>query len=178
MTYEMRKHFSTYSANAIATSFLDYANAELLLRESKDMQLKPSSSTYIEYIRLREGFSEAWAAFIWPESMCPDPKEYVQAFPDAMNFIDLINDIFSYYKEAKAGETMTYVNSYATVHGQNIPQAMRSLVEQTVMVVNRIRDLLGEGRARDAWENFAAGYTQFHLLTPRYRLAEVLPEFF
>lgn len=78
----------------------------------------------------------------------------------------------------KAGETGTYLHSYAAVHTQTIPQALRGIVDQTVTVVNRIRAILGEGRARDAWEHFAAGYTQFHLHTDRYKLVEILPEYF
>ena len=86
--------------------------------------------------------------------------------------------MFSYYKEAKAGETGTYLHTYGNVHGLTEPEVLESIVEQTVQVVERIRAILGEGEAREAWENFAAGYTQFHLYTARYKLAEIFPEYF
>ncbi len=113
-----------------------------------------------------------------------------------MNFINLIkcvpiafvpvppltplicSDMFSYYKEAKAGETGTYLHTFGKVHGLNEPQVLENIVQQTVTVVERIRAILGEGEAREAWENFAAGYTQFHLYTDRYKLIEVFPEYF
>ncbi|KAL4254422.1 trichodiene synthase family protein [Abortiporus biennis] len=105
MTSGMQPYFSTYSANAIGSSFLEYCNSEMLLRRHKDISLIPDSSRYIEYIRMKEGMAEAYAAFIWPECVCPDLKEYLQALNDAMTFICFVNDILSYYKEAKNGET-------------------------------------------------------------------------
>ncbi|KAI0792635.1 isoprenoid synthase domain-containing protein [Abortiporus biennis] len=177
LTSGMQPFFSIYSANAIASSFLEYCNSEMFLRSHKDMSLIADSSIYIEYIRTKEGFAEAYAAFIWPECICPDPKEYVQAIPDAMTFVCLVNDILSYYKEAKTGETGGHILSYAKVHNVTEIEALHALIDQTVTIVNRIRSLVGNGKAREAWECFLAGYTQFHLCTERYQLKEIVPEY-
>ncbi|KAJ3487091.1 hypothetical protein NLI96_g3782 [Meripilus lineatus] len=174
----MREVYGPYSSNAMISSVLDFTNSEMFLRESKDMALGTPSSHYIEYIRLKEGFGEAYAGFIWPHATFPDSKKFVQAFPDSMNFINLINDMFSYYKEAKAGETGTYLHTFGKVHGLTEPQVLENIVQQTVIVVERIRAILGDSEEREAWENFAAGYTQFHLYTDRYKLIEIFPEYF
>ncbi|KAI0078974.1 terpenoid synthase [Panus rudis PR-1116 ss-1] len=175
---DMGKCFTSYGANALVTSAMDFANSEMFLKEGKNMTLIKESAQYVEFIRLKEGFGEAYAIFIWPRDMCPDTKRYIQAFPDTMNFINLINDLFSYYKEAKAGESGTYLHSFGKVRGLTEPEVLQDLVKQTITVVDRIRSLLGEGIERDCWEAFASGYTQFHMHTDRYKLVEVLPEYF
>ena len=86
--------------------------------------------------------------------------------------------MFSFYKEAEAGETWTYIHNYARVNHLTIPQALEKVKEESIAVVRRIQGILGEGPERDAWESFAAGYTQFHLHTARYQLKKILPEFF
>ncbi|KAI0792632.1 isoprenoid synthase domain-containing protein [Abortiporus biennis] len=177
MTSGMQPYFSTYSANAIGSSFLEYCNSEMLLRRHKDISLIPDSSRYIEYIRMKEGMAEAYAAFIWPECVCPDLKEYLQALPDAMTFICFVNDILSYYKEAKSGETGGHILSYVKVHNVTEIEALRALIDQTVTIVDRIRVLVVDGEAREAWECFLAGFTQFHLSAERYKLKEIVPEY-
>ena len=87
------------------------------------------------------------------------------------------SDLFSYYKEAKHGETGTYLHCYGTVHNMTVPEVLQNLVEQTIAVVKRIRTLLGDGIERHCWEEFAAGYTQFHLHTDRYELIDILAEY-
>lgn len=78
---DMNDMFTRYGANAMISSCMEFANAEMFLREAKDLRLTPESFQYIEFIRLKEGFGEAYAIFIWPRSMCPDTKAYIQAIP-------------------------------------------------------------------------------------------------
>ncbi|TCD63981.1 terpene cyclase [Steccherinum ochraceum] len=174
----MRGPYKGYSATAMVANCLDFGNAEMFTREAGALKLGPDSGAYVEYMRMKEGFSDCYACFIWPHETCPDPRRYIQAIYGAANFINLVNDMFSFYKETKAGETWTYIHNYARVNNLTIPQALEKVKEEAVAVVNRIRNILGEGPERDAWESFAAGYTQFHLHTARYQLKEILPEWF
>ena len=87
------------------------------------------------------------------------------------------SDIFSFYKEEKIGETNNYVSLYAQSHGKTKPEALKELLDETVSVIRHVQDILS-GTERWAWDEFVAGYTQFHLHTPRYLLNEILPEFF
>lgn len=86
----------------------------------------------------------------------------------------IYSDIFSFYKEELAGETGNYIGDRATVCGKSTSETLHELVGETVDIVERIRSILGEGEARNAWENFAKGYVTFHVYSPRYRLHEVL----
>ena len=97
-------------------------------------------------------------------------------FPNNLNFLDH-SDILSYYKESKAGETGTYILSYAKINNKTEIQALKDFVERAVTIVERIRTLT-KGNAREAWDRFMVGYTWFHMMASRYRLREILPEFF
>lgn len=95
------------------------------------------------------------------------------------HFTDYLNgtsDIFSYYKESQGGETGTYVLNYAAIHEITQDEALERIIDYTIALVHRVRRILGEGKARDAWESFAAGYIRYHLRTERYRLVEILPD--
>ena len=86
--------------------------------------------------------------------------------------------MFSFYKEVEAGETDNYISQIAAANGQSALQALKELADRVVMLDRRIRALLGDSPERKAWESFIAGYFEFHLHTPRYRLKELLPEYF
>ena len=88
------------------------------------------------------------------------------------------SDLYSFYKEAKAGETDNYVAQFAAVNGQTPLEAVRTLTEKLLAADRKIKDVLGDGPERKAWEAFTTGYAEFHLRSVRYRLKEVLPEFF
>ncbi|KAI0792634.1 isoprenoid synthase domain-containing protein [Abortiporus biennis] len=165
MTSGMQPYFSDYSANAIGSSFLEFCNSETFLRRHKQqISFVPDSSLYIEYMRMKDGFAEAFAAFIWPECICPDPTEYVQAMPDAMAFGCLVNDVLSYYKEATQAGDDGDVMSYAKVH---------NITEQEAIV----RALVRSERAREAWEGYVYGLTHYHFCTERYKLQEIIPDY-
>ena len=102
---------------------------------------------------------------------------FLDLFPDNIVLTSMSSDILSHYKEIKAKEEGTYVLNYAKMHRLTEAEALSSLISRTIFIVERARRILGEGRAREAWEDFASGYIKFHLLTGRYRLADILPEY-
>ena len=53
-------------------------------------------------------------------------------------------------------------------------EALRICIEEAVVTAQNVREMLGSGKARDAWERFVKGYLAYHILNPRYRLKEVL----
>lgn len=77
----IRKHFAEYGANAILSSTIDYVNSELFQKGAKDMSLSRGSIPFTKYIRGKDGYCEAFAAFVWPKDDFPDPVEFIQAFP-------------------------------------------------------------------------------------------------
>ncbi|KAJ6503752.1 isoprenoid synthase domain-containing protein [Mycena sanguinolenta] len=75
---------------------------ELRRRENEDgLALK-----FPHYLRSKSGAAEAYAAGIFKASKCqhlPFPK-YFKALPDLAFYIEVINDVLSFYKEEIAGE--------------------------------------------------------------------------
>ena len=80
----------------------------------------------------------------------------------------------SFYKEELEGETGNYVQDRASVTRKTSLDALHDLIEDTLAGVERARAVLREGKARDCWESFVAGYISYHINNPRYRLADIL----
>ena len=88
------------------------------------------------------------------------------------------SDLFSFYKEALAGDDGNFVSRYARIQGKTPYEALDVIVDRLILRDETVRTILGAGKARDAWDSFTAGFTQFHILAPRYRMHEVIPEFY
>ncbi|KAK7678713.1 hypothetical protein QCA50_018295 [Cerrena zonata] len=178
--HALRRLVPSYSANIIFTGLLEYCNEDVFYSDesvvaSKD--LKNEARNYSEYVRMIDGIPGPFIVVIWPESLFPDVKEYVQALPDAFDWANITNDLFSFYKEALAGDDGNFVNRYARLHGKTLQQTLEEMVDRLVLRDETVRAILGEGKARDAWDSFTSGFIQFHVLTPRYKLHDVIPEF-
>ena len=76
----------------------------------------------------------------------------------------------------KAGETRTFLVKLATANGREELEELTNLITRLSLLVERVRGILGKGKARDAWESFMEGSIRYYLQTPRYVLEEVLPE--
>ena len=88
------------------------------------------------------------------------------------------SDLFSFYKETLEGDETNYINRYARVHRRSLEESVNDLSDKLVLAVDKVKKILGEGKALEAWEYFVAGYTHFHLYCPRYKLSTVVPEYF
>ncbi|GBE82195.1 predicted protein [Sparassis crispa] len=171
---KMWDHYPPCSASAIFSSVLKFISATIFENETKAIALSSDGAPFIEYRRAKGGLPEAYAYFIWEKAKFPDIKVYVQAIPHAMRYINYVNDILSFYKEELEGETGNYIGDRGLVEGKSALEVLREVIDETVGAAERVRRILGEGEARDAWENFVRGYTSFHISSPRYRLQEVV----
>lgn len=77
----MREQFPPYSASVITTNAVDFVSAEMLVRDETQGGPDGKAEGYADYMRLKNGLGEAYAAFIWPLEMFPQAKTYVQTFP-------------------------------------------------------------------------------------------------
>ncbi|EMD31537.1 terpene cyclase [Gelatoporia subvermispora B] len=167
-------HYPRYAASSAMASTLEFVNISILENTSHGMIMSSDSLPFIEYRRAKSGIPEAYAAFIWERSKFPDEKIYLQAVPDAMLYIDYVNDIMSFYKEESSNEEGTYLRDRARATGKTPLEALYELIDEVVTAANRARKILGEGPAREAWECFMKGYIAFHTSSPRYRLHEIM----
>ncbi|GJE96499.1 hypothetical protein PsYK624_126960 [Phanerochaete sordida] len=165
-----RDVLNPYAATACTVDVLNYVNSTLHEHHLADMPLRTGAHRYPLYKRTRNGINEVCAGFIWDKFTFPDVATHIQAFPDAILFIALTNDVLTFYKEELAGDTRNFVHDEARVTGRS----PRAVVEGTV---NAVVDTIRAGRAvlqgaeRAAWDSFVAGYISFSILTPRYRVA-------
>ncbi|EMD37271.1 hypothetical protein CERSUDRAFT_105307 [Gelatoporia subvermispora B] len=160
-------HFPQFSASAILSSTLDYLNM-CFVENTTDGTLVSASADSLPFIEYRRvyctGVSAAFAVFIWEKDQLPDEKMFLQAMPDIMSF----------YREESIGEEGTYITDRAYASGRSHLETLRDIVDDTVAVANRVRKLLGEGSARDAWDVLVTNYIAFHVSTPKYRLREIM----
>ncbi|KAH9949258.1 hypothetical protein B0H21DRAFT_820260 [Amylocystis lapponica] len=170
----MWEHYPRYSASAISSSALQFVNMTLLENETKSAVLSGSARLFLEHRRTLSATAEAYGCFIWEKTRFPDVTAYMQAIPDTMLLVGYINDILSFYKEEIAGETGNYIRDRASLSSMTALEMLREVIDETVAAMERIRVILGEGPARDAWEGFAAGYINGHTKCLRYRLQEII----
>ncbi|EMD31444.1 hypothetical protein CERSUDRAFT_162846 [Gelatoporia subvermispora B] len=167
----MWKHFPRMSSGFIFTSGISFIDGCILENTYNEPIV---SSQFIEYRRVKTGICDAYSCFIWELAQFPDEKQFMQAIPDAAAYCNYGNDIMSFYKEVLEGETGNYVQDRALVSGKTSLEALNDVIEDTIAIVERVRRILGEGKARDAWESFVAGYISYHVNNPRYRLADII----
>lgn len=90
----------------------------------------------------------------------------------------LYSDLMSFYKEVIEEDEGSYICRYAKLNGKTFEESVHDLVEKIIATTARIRNILGEGRAREAWEDFASGFVHFGLYCPRYKWKDIVPEYF
>ncbi|PCH40462.1 terpenoid synthase [Wolfiporia cocos MD-104 SS10] len=168
-------YYSPFSASSIFTSALQFVNGCLLEQcANKGIALNSNALPFITYRRNMSGLAEAVAHLIWTKDKFPDIEVYMQAIPDICWYQNHVNDILSFYKEELSGETGNYMSDRAAASGKTTLETLREVIDETVVIVQRIRNILGEGEARDAWESFARGWIAFYTSSPRYRLKELI----
>ena len=90
----------------------------------------------------------------------------------------LLSDLFSFYKESLEDEQNNYIHQYSRLHNKTVEEAVDDVLAKILTAMEKVQRIVGEGKAREAWESFASGYTHYHLYCPRYKLSEVVPEYF
>lgn len=94
------------------------------------------------------------------------------------DIVNICSDFMSFYKEVLEEDEGSYVSRYGQLNGKTFVESVDDLVEKIISTTERIRKILGEGQARECWEDFASGFVHFGLFCPRYRWKEVIPEYF
>ncbi|KAH9934269.1 Trichodiene synthase-domain-containing protein [Fomitopsis serialis] len=165
--------YPEFSTSAIISSVLGFVNGCILEGVQIDgvAAHQLDALPFLAYRRSMSGLADAFAYFIWTKADCRDVALYVQAIPTDLVFF---SDILSFYKEELAGETGNYVSDRSKACGRSREETLQEIVDETVVLVTRIRGILGDGPVRDAWESFAKGWLTFHLCSPRYRLKELI----
>ncbi|KAK8003277.1 hypothetical protein PG989_002996 [Apiospora arundinis] len=174
-------------ANFIVTASLNFLNSNLLqtgaafrgiaaTAAANGEKGHPNNSgrSWARYVREKDGGGDAVAYFTFPKSMYPNQEEYLECIPDLARYINLANDILSFYKEERAAENDNYISQIAMYENKDKMAVVEDLIGDVAQAVARIRATIkGKEPYASAVEDHILGYVAFHKLSPRYRLSEV-----
>ncbi|KAF9556238.1 terpenoid synthase, partial [Agrocybe pediades] len=169
--------FEPIVANCIILSAMDFINGCMLeqVPNIQDMKLSDSASSWPYYLRSKTGSAHAYAFMIFPKEGGIDLSSYIQVIDDIALFINLANDVLSFYKEYLAGEQTNYIHNLAFVAQRTVSETLRDVVDETIRASLRVSKVLKntDVRALAYWNRFVNGYLTFHFTETRYRLTEL-----
>ncbi|KAJ7156090.1 isoprenoid synthase domain-containing protein [Mycena crocata] len=169
-------HFDNVVSNFIILSSLAFINSNVLETrpEFRAMKATKGGVKWSYYFRDKEGLPEAYAYFTYPKALYPDIGEFLEAIPDMGIFINLTNDILSFYKEEKAGETKNYLHHRASYEKKPVLSVLECVITEAVEAFKRTEVILcGRGIYEAAWQTHVRGYLAMHKSNYRYRLGEI-----
>ncbi|KAK8044072.1 terpenoid synthase [Apiospora rasikravindrae] len=173
---EAYDHWDPVLANLLVKSGLDFVTANLLDagEEFRRMQVTEAGASFPYYFRHMSGITEAYAIFTYPSGQYPDLSQFLEAIPDIALFININNDVLSFYKEEVAGESTNYIHNRARCERKDPLTTVREVKQEVVDCVRRVNRIL-EGREPywQAWKIHMTGHVAMHTVNPRYRLAEL-----
>jgi hypothetical protein len=166
--------FGTFAGNMMIKDAFNFTAAMVL----EDCLQLPSDATHFsEYFRQKTGGAETWALFAFPENIYPEDKflsTYLPAIPALVAYLNHVNDLLSFYKEARDGETTNCVSTYAMTHNMTPLQVLELYPTKLKEQTQEIRAILSkEPQMQEHVEQFLQGFLFGHLAAPRYRLCEL-----
>nr|AVL27454.1 terpine synthase-like protein MTPSL4 [Anthoceros punctatus] len=139
------------------------------------------------FLRHKAGMSEGFAyfSFILDSSVQDAPRDDRLFFhralypmiPDLVEFMELLNDVLSFYREAETGDSTMWVLNQAKAHGLTPLQVLRQSAKAAIQVKKRLIasvDRSGSVELKEKLVQFCEGYVAWHVGDKRYRLDEVL----
>ncbi|KAF8586479.1 terpenoid synthase [Ramaria rubella] len=157
---KMWKQYEPLCANLIVGSTCDLLTSQCI--EPRLEILAPicdMPGRFPWFMRDRSGAGVAYAAMIFSRSAKVDIMKYIQAIPDMNFWIDVSNDILSFYKEELNGETFTHVHTRANADNKSPLQVLAELVEEIRVSRENIHVALASSpEALKAWQTFEHGY--------------------
>ncbi|KAF7529684.1 hypothetical protein G7054_g9753 [Neopestalotiopsis clavispora] len=126
------------------------------------------------YFRAMSGMDIAYAIFCYPKALYTDIGCFIEAIPDMGIFINISNDVLSFYKEELGGDKRNYIHNRARSEQRDVLQVLAEVEREAIDCEHRIQKIL-KGRAEYAksWSDSVRGYMAMHTTNPRYRLAEL-----
>ncbi|KAI8235633.1 hypothetical protein K4K54_005650 [Colletotrichum sp. SAR 10_86] len=108
-------YYDPVVANLIVLSALAFVNSNAIEIRRDYQAIVPSmeAPSWPYYFRDKEGLPEVYTYFCFYRDMCPDISRFMPAAPEMGKFINLTNDILSFYKEEKAGEWWKWLHRHS-----------------------------------------------------------------
>ncbi|KAF9527653.1 isoprenoid synthase domain-containing protein [Crepidotus variabilis] len=164
-------------ANSIVAAALEYVTGTALetRREMSTMPPHPDATSWPYFLRAKTGVAPAYAFMIFYGDRHSNISYFLQTIPDINAFIDLTNDVLSFYKEERAGESHNYLHNRARCRGATALSTCAEVAKECAVLDERISKVSATTALKtlEAWKTFKTGYITFHVALPRYRLAEI-----
>ncbi|KAG6819515.1 hypothetical protein H0H93_011130 [Arthromyces matolae] len=150
------------SANSIVISAIDFINGCLMENDEaiRNVRLTPDAQSWPYYLREKTGLAAAYSFFIFPRDRAYNVAHFINVMGDIMVFINLSNDILSFYKEEKDDEVNNYIYNRAHVSGKSVLDTLKDVTRDAVAAYNRVcRALKSQSPASyERWKLFVLGY--------------------
>ncbi|KAI0632036.1 terpenoid synthase [Trametes polyzona] len=161
-----------FGADCLITGTLDALATNHIETTTVGMAVKPLATRYPEYLRLRAGIGAPFTHFVFPNTWRETPESYIQILPEIDHWTLGAN--LSFYKEEIAGETTNYIHLRAAAEQMSTDDVLRKLVNEVSDTAQRVNEVVrGDAELSEVWHRYKQCYLEFHLKTPRYRLAEL-----
>jgi hypothetical protein len=179
MTSWLRKYcrlFGNFGGNMIVKSLINYISAGFYELDGTCMRGTQSTSDFTDYFRYKSGTSEAYGFLSFPEELFPESRyldKYLAAMPTIIDYLNIANDLLSFYKEETMKDAM-HVHAHARANHLSHLESLQCFAERAKSAFQRVQCLLSSDEPlQRAAENFLHGYITFHLASKRYRLTEL-----
>ncbi|KAF5539465.1 longiborneol synthase [Fusarium mexicanum] len=155
---EAHDHFDPVLANMLQISVLKFLTRH----------------RFPDFYRDMSGMDQAYAVFCYPKAQYPDVGAFLEAMPDMANFINISNDVLSFYKEELGGDKRNYVHNRATCTEKPVLTVVAEVSQETLASAKRVEQILkGRGIYERSWQESVRGYIAMHTTNPRYRLTDL-----
>ncbi|KAK1972291.1 longiborneol synthase [Colletotrichum sublineola] len=173
---EAPRWFDPVLANLLQISTLKFLTCNLLERHKGflNMPVTRAGVKFPDFVRDLSGINVAFAVFCFPKAQYPDVEQYLEAIPDMARFIDISNDVLSFYKEELSGDTRNYVHNRAMATGRPVLTELEVLKDEVVESANRAAKILkGRGKYEQSMHDSVRGLLAMHTANPRYKLKDL-----
>ncbi|KAH7001267.1 longiborneol synthase [Ilyonectria destructans] len=173
---EAHDHFDPVLANMLQISVLKFLTSNLLERHDgfQNMCVTRAGKKFPDFYRDMSGMDQAYAVFCYPKALYPDVGAFLEAIPDMANFINISNDVLSFYKEELGGDTRNYIHNRATCSGKPVLTVVEEVNKETIESARRVEKILkGRGIYEKSWNDSIRGYMAMHTTNPRYKLTDL-----
>ncbi|ETW80864.1 putative terpene cyclase [Heterobasidion irregulare TC 32-1] len=168
------QYYDAYAANCIITSALEFLTFFSVEAKIQEFPLVRKAHRFPWFLRERTGVAEGFAFLMFPKRLGVDIMEYIQAMPDMVIWIDLANDLLSFYKEEHAGDSANYIHTRAFVEEKAPIQVLDEVANDLHSSASSILATITQcPKAIRAWRFCQYGYVHWHLSQDRYKLKDL-----
>ncbi|KAB8204801.1 isoprenoid synthase domain-containing protein [Aspergillus parasiticus] len=176
---EIPKFYGSFASDMIRKSIIEFACSCVVENEHHGKIIASRTTPDVPYyFRQKTGLSEAYAFFSFPETLFPEKAVlpvYLPVISDIERYINLANDLLSFYKECVVGEEQfNYFHSHAKSNRITPVESLRSAATDLTRCIHDVKAALS------AYPAFSAsvtqvfhGYVVYHCSSSWYRLSEL-----